>query len=58
MMLTQEAVEAEVRRLMGSEFAGDLYRQAAANVLGVEAEAVTPDQRAEVKRRAFGSFYG
>jgi hypothetical protein len=45
--------EAVLRRIDADE-RGDVYRDAAAEVLGILPEAVTPDQRLEVKRLAWG----
>lgn len=51
--MDQNKVLQEVRRLMGEGFEGDLYRKVVANVWGITEDAVTPDQRQEVKRLAF-----
>jgi len=48
----------EVQRLLDQGFRGDLYVRAAANVLGIAEDAVTPDQRLEVKRTVFVGMYG
>lgn len=51
-----EVYGALLRQLNGSS--ADVYRDAAAEVLGVLPEVVTQDQRLEVKRLAWGMVMG
>jgi len=46
-----------VERLMAAKFVGDIYRQAAADVLNISPDEVTPEQRLAVKNASFGIRY-
>lgn len=58
LLLDAKAMSAEIARLVVDEsYTGDVYRQAAANLLGIPFERVTTEQRQRVKTMAWRSFF-
>jgi len=53
--LDQVSVQ-QVQGLLGQGFKGDVYSQAAADVLGISLEQVTPEQRFRVKQACFLAY--
>lgn len=52
------ALVREVEKLMEAKFEGDIYKQAFANVAGIQVEQVTAAQRQHVKLLSFGARMG